>query len=102
MDKNLVEKISSMPQYQELVTKRSHLAWKLTAVMFAAYYGFILLIAFKPDFFKTVVYGDVLTIGFPIGVGLIILAFALTGYYVRRANTEFDQLTQQIKDEVNA
>jgi uncharacterized membrane protein (DUF485 family) len=44
--------------------------------------------------------GEFITIGFPLGVGLILLAFALTGIYVRKANSDFDELNQQIRDEV--
>lgn len=100
MDKTMVEKINSLPQYQRLVQERSRLAWQLSAIMLVAYYGFILLIAFNPSFFETIVMGNTITIGFPMGIGLILLAFALTGIYVRRANSVFDDLTQQIKDEV--
>lgn len=102
MDQTLIEKISALPQYQQLVQQRSRLAWILSAIMLVAYFGFILLIAFAPEFFKTVVIGQVITIGFPIGLGLILLAFILTGIYVHRANTQFDELTQHIRKEVNA
>jgi uncharacterized membrane protein (DUF485 family) len=100
MDKSMVEKINSLPQYQQLVKERTRLAWQLSIVMLVAYYGFILLIAFNPSFFQTVVIGQTITIGFPLGVGLILLAFILTGIYVRKANKDFDELTQQIRDEV--
>jgi uncharacterized membrane protein (DUF485 family) len=41
--------------------------------------------------------GSVTTVGIPVGVGVIISAFVLTGIYVRRANGEFDELTRRIK-----
>lgn len=100
MDQSMVEKINSLPQYQQLVRERSRLAWQLSIVMLVAYYGFILLIAFAPEVFKIVVFGNTITLGFPLGVGLILLAFVLTGIYVRKANRDFDQLTQQIRNEV--
>lgn len=100
MDQSMVEKINSLPQYQQLVRERSRLAWQLSIVMLVAYYGFILLIAFAPEVFKIVVLGNTITLGFPLGVGLILLAFILTGIYVRKANRDFDQLTQQIRNEV--
>ncbi|MNP85224.1 Inner membrane protein YjcH [compost metagenome] len=40
------------------------------------------------------------TWGIPIGVGLILSAFVLTGVYVRRANGEFDRMNQEILKEV--
>jgi uncharacterized membrane protein (DUF485 family) len=41
--------------------------------------------------------GSVTTVGIPVGIGVILSAFILTGIYVRRANTEFDELTAKIK-----
>ncbi|MCV5682409.1 DUF485 domain-containing protein, partial [Escherichia coli] len=36
------------------------------------------------------------TRGIPVGVGLILSSFVLTGIYVFRANGEFDELNQKI------
>jgi uncharacterized membrane protein (DUF485 family) len=41
-----------------------------------------------------------MTIGIPIGVGVIVSAFILTGIFIHRANTVFDDLNNQIKEEV--
>ena len=41
-----------------------------------------------------------MTLGIPLGVGLILSAFVLTGIYVKRANGEFDRMNQEILDEV--
>ena len=42
------------------------------------------------------------TIGIPIGFGVIIFTVIITGVYVRRANTEYDALTQRIlKEEIS-
>ena len=100
MQQVVVDKIKQLPEYHQLVKQRGRLAWQLSALMLAAYFGFILLVAFSPDFFKTVVWGQYTTIGFPLGVGIILLAFMLTGIYVYRANRHFDALTQHIKQAV--
>jgi uncharacterized membrane protein (DUF485 family) len=100
MQQPLVDKIKNLPEYHSLVKERGRLAWSLSATMLAAYFGFILVVAFKPTFFKTIVWGNYITIGFPLGVGLILLAFVLTGIYVRRANQRFDVLTDKIKEAV--
>jgi uncharacterized membrane protein (DUF485 family) len=92
-----VSKIRSNPKYAELVRKRSGFAWLLSALVLIIYYGFIMVIAFDPKFFGTPVSaGSVTTIGFPIGVGVILSAIFLTGVYVYRANREFDDLTKQL------
>lgn len=90
-------KIRSNPKYAELVRKRSKFAWALSALVLVIYYGFILIIAFAPKFLGTPISaGSVTTIGFPIGVGVILSAIALTGVYVYRANGEFDDLTKDL------
>ena len=79
------------------IAKRSRYAWTLSVVMLAIYYGFILVVAFAPAVLGIpIAPGAATTIGIPVGVLIIIAAFVLTGLYVRRANAEFDALTQQI------
>ena len=64
--------------------------------MVAIYFGFILVVAFAPSLLATPIAGGTTTLGIPIGIGVILAAFVLTGLYVRRANTEFDVATQRI------
>jgi uncharacterized membrane protein (DUF485 family) len=92
-----IEKIKNNPKYKELVIKRSTFAWLLTACMLVIYYGFIFLIAYDPSFLGTPISeGGVTTIGFPIGIAVILSAIVLTALYVQRANGEFDELTKQL------
>lgn len=98
MQPEVVEKIKTDPKYQELVAKRSRFAWTLTIVMLVVYFSFILVIAFKPSMLGTPLSPDaVTTVGIPVGIAVIVIAFVLTGIYVKRANTEFDELTSAIK-----
>ena len=41
---------------------------------------------------------SVTTIGIPIGMIIIVFAFILTGIYTKRANGEFDDLSNKIKN----
>ena len=101
MQEDLVTKIQHHPQYIELISKRRTFAWILTIIMLVVYYAFILLIAFDPAWLgKPVSEGMITSIGIPIGMLIIILAFILTGIYVQKANSEFDELTKQIKAEI--
>ncbi|HLO77487.1 MAG TPA: DUF485 domain-containing protein [Magnetospirillum sp.] len=94
------EKIRNNPKFHELVSKRTSFAWTLSAVMLAIYFGFIFLIAYGKDFLGTSLSaGSTTTIGFPIGIAVILSAVVLTGIYVRRANGEFDELNRQIIEE---
>jgi uncharacterized membrane protein (DUF485 family) len=100
MDKATVEKIQNNPNYQKLVSTRSSFAWKLTVIMLVVYYAFILLIAFSPETLGASLSGGMTTVGIPVGLAIIIFSFAMTGIYVKRANSEFDDLLKKVKDDV--
>ncbi len=99
MEKNLAERILADPNYQTLKAKRSSFGWSLTYAMLIVYYGFILLIAFEKDILAARIGSGVMTWGIPIGFGVILFTIAVTAIYVRRANTEFDDLSDKIKRE---
>ncbi len=101
MSDTVAARIRANPKYQELRRKRTTFGWLLTACMMVVYYGYIALIAFNKPFLSQRIGDGVTTIGVPIGMGVIIFTIVITGIYVRRANTEFDDLTAQIlKEEV--
>jgi len=92
--------IQENPRFRELVSKRERFAWSLSAVVLGLYVAFILLIAFEPELLGTRIGDSSITWGIPLGVGLILSAFVLTGVYVVRANGEFDRLTLAVLKEV--
>jgi len=94
-----VTKIEHNPNYQELVRRRSSLGWMLSLIMLVVYFGFILLVAYAPKFLGIRIGTGVTTIGIPIGLAVILLAFALTGIYVRRANSSYDVLIRKIVED---
>jgi uncharacterized membrane protein (DUF485 family) len=101
MQQNIVDKVKSNPKYAELVRSRSTLGWVLSILVMLIYYGFILVIAFNKALLAQPLYpGTVITVGIPVGVSVIVLSFILTGIYVWRANSKFDELTKQIKQEI--
>jgi uncharacterized membrane protein (DUF485 family) len=90
-------RIQQDPNFQALVAKRQRFAWTLSILMLGLYLAFILLIAFAPGWLGTPLSeGSSITRGIPVGIGLIVSAFVLTGIYVFRANGEFDELNQKI------
>lgn len=99
MDDAIVNKVKSNPKFQELVRKKTSFGWLLSACMIFIYFGFILLVAFNKAFLAQSLSGGVTTVGIPLGVGVIVSAFVLTGIYVAKANSEFDELNRQIVEE---
>lgn len=101
MTKEQVLEIKNNPNYQKLVNTRSKFAWTLTVIILVVYYAFILFIAFSPETLGTKISPDgMATWGIPVGIAIIVFAFALTGIYTRRANSEFDGLLNNLKNDV--
>lgn len=99
----LYETIFADPEFQALQRRRSRFSWLLAFAMLGSYTAYILVIAFRPDLLaSTLGPGTVITWGVPIGVGIILLGFVLTGLYVRRANGEFDDTIEAIVRRVSA
>jgi uncharacterized membrane protein (DUF485 family) len=85
-------RIDADPAFHALARRHGRFVWTLAAVMFGAFFGFVLLIAFVPEFLAAPLAVDsVVTRGIPLGVAIIALGFVLTGLYVWRANAIFDR-----------
>ena len=100
MNEEAVRRMKENPRYQELVSKRSRFGWILTAVMMLVYYGYIMIIAFDKELLAIKLGDGVMTLGIPVGIGIIIFTVILTGIDVRRANGEFDEMTEELVKEV--
>ena len=102
MNDSIYQRIDTNPRFKELVAKRERFAWILSSIMLGLYVIFILLIAFQPQLLGARISPDSsVTWGIPMGIGLILAAFILTGLYVRRANGEFVSLNQEILKEAH-
>ncbi len=80
MQEDLVQRIASHPKYRELKAKRTRFGWTLTAMMMVVYYGFILLVAFNKPFLAQRLGEGVMTLGIPIGFGVIVFTIVITAY----------------------
>ena len=97
MTDTVVTKIQRNPKYQELRSKRGRLGLVLTVLMLLVYYGYVALIAFDKEFLaQPLSSSGVTTLGIPIALFVIVFTVAITLFYIRRANNEFDQLTREI------
>lgn len=75
---------------------RWRVALTLTALVLVTYFGFILLVAFnKPLLGRMIAPG--LSIGIALGAAVIVIAWVLTGIYVRWANTRYDAALQAMR-----
>ncbi len=95
MDVSTLKRIEADPNYRKLVSERKAFGWTLAIITLVLYYGYIAIVAFAPAVIATKVSGDI-TIGIIMGVSLILLSILLTGIYVLRANSTYDDLTNAI------
>ena len=97
MSADLYDIVKHNPKFAQLVSRRARWAWGLSSIVLLIYFVFILLIAFTPHWLaQPIASGSVITIGIPLGLLVIIVAFVLTGIYVHKANTDFDRINQDI------
>jgi uncharacterized membrane protein (DUF485 family) len=100
MSSSIYQRIRLNPKFRELEVRRSRLAWLLSAIVLAAYYGLMIMVAFWPNSLHAPLSdGQVVTVGVPLGAAVIILSWLLTGLYIYQANTAFDELNEQILSE---
>jgi uncharacterized membrane protein (DUF485 family) len=97
-DKSAHELIES-EAFRALVRKRWTVSFVLLALLFVSYYGFILLVSTQKEFVSQKV-GEVTTLAIPLGVGAIVIAWALTAIYVGWANAKYDPEVERLKGEL--
>lgn len=92
------EIISSEP-FERLVATRWRVSLLLTAAMLLVYFGFILTVAFNKAVLATKL-GTSLTVAIPIGLGIIVFAWLITGVYIRWANGYYDSAVAELKKRI--
>ena len=75
---------------------RWRIAVTLTVLMMAAYFGFILLVAFDKTLLATRL-APGLSLGMVLGAGVIVFAWILTWVYVRWANSHYDRALAELR-----
>lgn len=89
-------------RYRRLVASRSKFAWTLTLIMLTIYFGYILLIAFEPQWLARPMGDGVTSLGIPVGIGVIVAGIVLTATYVRRANSTYDRELDALRKDYGA
>ncbi|WP_051526831.1 DUF485 domain-containing protein [Alkanindiges illinoisensis] len=97
-----VQAVLNNPKFKLLVQKKRTLSWSLSALMLIIYIGFILLVAYAPDFLHSSFNSGVITWGIPLGIGVIVAAFVLCAVYSVIANGEHERLTQDVVNDIKS
>ncbi|WP_265947063.1 DUF485 domain-containing protein [Dechloromonas sp. A34] len=100
MSSAMYERMRANPKFQDLVSRRGRFAWILAFIVLTMFYGFVMVVAFNPaSLGQPVSEGSMLTVGVAVEFFMFVFFWVLTAVYVKRANTEFDALTQEIVKE---
>jgi uncharacterized membrane protein (DUF485 family) len=91
--------IIQSPDFKRLVSKRWSVSMIMTITMLVVYIGFLLVVAFNKELLAAKISPN-LTWAIPIGLGLILFAWILTGIYVFWANNYYDEAVQELKNKV--
>jgi uncharacterized membrane protein (DUF485 family) len=83
-------------EFRRLVRRRWLVSVSLTAALFVLYYGYILLVALNRPLMAQRI-GEHSTLGIPLGVAVIVGAWALTALYVIWANAVHDPAVTELK-----
>lgn len=99
MAKDIYAHIRNNSKFKELVQKRQRFAMILSVIVLLLFYGFILQVAFFPEVIARPIGSSQLTYGVAAGFFQFVFFVLLTGWYVQRANSEFDRLNEVLIDE---
>ncbi|HMV17005.1 MAG TPA: DUF485 domain-containing protein [Zoogloea sp.] len=90
-------RIRSNPRFAELVRKRQGFATILSVIVLTIFYGFFMVVAFNPQLIgQRLSEGSYVTVGIAAELFMFIFFWILTAVYVKRANSEFDDITTAI------
>lgn len=91
------QQVRELPEFRALVSRRWVVSLVLTVLLLVGYFGFILTLAFDKAVLAAKI-GEHVTLGIPVGVGVILFAWLLTGVYVWWANRHYDRAVKAIRD----
>ena len=91
------EAAANSPEFKELIRKRRSFVLPATAFFMAWYFGFIILAGYAPDFMGESIY-EGFTVGYLIALSQFVMVWVLAGWYLKRADRDFDPLAQKVID----
>lgn len=97
MDRETALKIQSSPEFQELIKERKRITLPLLALILLGYFGFILMVAFDPTALGHKLSDGVSSIGIYLGLGLLVLSFAIVGIALKLLGGKVLQLENIIR-----
>ena len=94
-----VHEVLESHDFKHLVAKRWRVSATLSLLLFAIYYGYILLIGYNKKLLSREI-GNTTTLGIALGISVIVLSWVLTVIYVIWANKSYDPEVRRLKDQL--
>lgn len=88
------------PDFQSLARRKDRISLVLMLLTMLSFYGFVYLLGWHSDWLAQSWSGSI-NRGIPLGIGVIVLSWILTGIYVRWANSQYDAMVARIKTKMN-
>jgi len=86
-------------RFRNLASARAKLRWSLSVVTLIMFFGFIALISTARSALGVAVGGSSIPLGLVLAVSMIVAVVVLTGFYVHRSNSRFDELARALNRE---
>jgi uncharacterized membrane protein (DUF485 family) len=83
-------------EFRALVGRKKLVALLLTLGILTVYFGFIFLLAFDKPLVGMKL-SDRVTLGIPMGLGVILASCALAAYYLRWADGKYDEKAEALR-----
>ena len=93
-------RIRQLPEFDALVKAKRSVNIPVNFIIVAAYFSFVLTIAYNPGALGQPVGDGVISIGIYLGLALLLLAFLLTAIYMRLADGKIAVLRQKLLDKI--
>ena len=93
------QEILSAPKFKQLRSERAKLRWGLSVATLVMFFGFIALISTARNTLGLPLASLSIPLGLFLAMSMIIVVVMLTGFYVYRCNSRFDELASLLNRE---
>lgn len=93
--------VQQSPEFQQLRRTHRSFVFPVLAACLVWYLAYVLLAVYAVDFMSTRVFGSI-NVAMLLGLAQVVTTFAVTMWYVRWANRQFDPKAEQIRDEIES
>ncbi len=88
--------VEDSPRFRELKREHRSFVFPVAIGFLVWYFAYVLLADYAHEFMATPVLGNV-NVGILLGLGQFVTTFAITTWYVHRANARFDPIAAEIR-----